>query len=596
MAVARELGAASPSTPAQRQALAQAIGAAALAAQGRWSDAERLFDAAFATLRKATGKRPRPPGAAGARAGVRTGAARAGHAGAHLDKALKFCLTEGGKRDPVLDTPLGAIALAIQMRLGVVPRDLKPFLPYGSQWGYRSGVSRVVSPLDLGRWLMRSWLKEGSMAEPLPPGEADAAQHLKSALDAAGLDAQAEQLDAAMRVLAGEGVAPAWFFVPAGLRALAGRARGAARARRAGRRAGRGGRDHAHRLAARDRRPRRGARPRAAGEQARRARLGARPKEISLTKLQRGATLAPRHDAAVIRAIRAEALGRGLRLRPRAGGRRAGRPSVRGVRRGARRSVRRARRGRPGTRGRRRRRAAARCACTPALQVAADSATPRWGGSEAERKELEALRLVSVWRDGPQRARLVRLSPSQKRVAQLLGPDGLDLPRQGAMQLQEVLAGLGSHFRIHADDAATAQAAREVAPESRLRAELQPIGDGLQLRLVAAPFGAEYASVGPRLVPGRGRARVVATLKGESLGVQRDLAREREHLGSVLETCPMLDELPLDAPCEWQLDTPDDALGLLERLQQHHAIIALDWPQGRPVRVAAGALPRQPPR
>ena len=62
--------------------------------------------------------------------------------------------------------------------------------------------------------------------------------------------------------------------------------------------------------------------------------------------------------------------------------------------------------------------------------------------------------MASIWRDGPQRAKLIRLSASQKRVAQLLGPTGLDIPRQGAAQLQEVLSGLGSHFRIHADDAA----------------------------------------------------------------------------------------------------------------------------------------------
>jgi len=226
----------------------------------------------------------------------------------------------------------------------------------------------------------------------------------------------------------------------------------------------------------------------------------------------------------------------------------------------------------------------------PALQVANDAATARWAGSEAEQKELDALRLVSIWRDGPQRAKLIRLTASQKRVAQLLGPKGLDIPRQGAAQLQEVLTGLGSHFRIHADDAETAQAARELPAESRLRAELQPVGDGLQLRLVVAPFGADYATVGPRLIPGRGRARVVATLKGESVGVQRDLKLERQHLEYVLDACPMLPELPQDAPCEWLLDTADDALALVERLQPHTSILALDWPQGRPMRVASGAL------
>ena len=311
-------------------------------------------------------------------------------------------------------------------------------------------------------------------------------------------------------------------------------------------------------------------------------------KEVPLSRLQRGAqTLAPA-DAGVVRAIRQELFGRGLRLdlaqamgalftHPHVAFSESPEQFVELVEAGPELEV--------VDEGER-----LRVRMQPSLQVATDAATARWAGSEAEQKELDALRLVSIWRDGPQRAKLIRLSDAQKRVAQLLGPLGLDIPRQGAAQLQEVLTGLGSHFRIHADDAQTAQAARELPAESRLRAELQPVGDGLQLRLVAAPFGADYAAVGPRLVPGRGRARVVATLKGESVGVQRDLKLERQHLEWVLDTCPMLPELPPDAPCEWLLDAADDALALVERLQPHTSILALDWPQGRPVRVASGAL------
>ena len=585
MATARAVTAPPPSE-AGRRAFAQAIGAAALTAQGRWSDAEPEFDAAFAALRKVTGKRRGlvPPGVSLAN----VLALLAQQTPAHLDKALKFCLAEGGKREPTLDHPLGAVALAIQMRLGAVPRDGKPFLPYGSQWGYRSGASRVISPLDHNRWLMRAWLKEGSVAEGLPPAEADAAQHLKSACESAGFEALAEQLGAALRVLGGE-PAPAWFFVPAGLErwqvALAAlRALGEPAAAPAAAAKADDNRivwliETADHGAISDLVPH---------EQKRGARGWGQLKEVPLSRLQRGAQALAPADAAIARSIRQENFGRGVRLdiaqavgalfgHPHVAFADApdqfielveGSPELDVVDEGPRLRVR----------------------LLPEMEVPNDNAVARWAGSEAEQKELAALRLVSIWRDGPQRARLIRLTASQKRVAQLLGPTGLDIPRQGAAQLQEVLSGLGSHFRIHADDAATAQAARELPAEARLRAELQPVGDGLQLRLVAAPFGADYATTGPRLIPGRGRARVVATVKGESLGVQRDLKLERAHLESVLDACPMLPELPLDAPCEWLLDAADDALALVERLQPHTAILALDWPQGRPVRVDPGAL------
>ena len=575
-----------PTSAAGRRALAQAIGSAALATQGRWSDAEPEFDAALAALRKLTGKRRALVPLSVALPNVL--ALLAQQTPAHLDKALRFCLAEGGKRDPVLEHPLGAIALAIQMRLGAAPREIKPFLPFGSQWGYRA-ASRVVSPLDHNRWLMRAWLKEGSLAEGLPPAEADAAQNLKSAYDAAGFDGLAEQLGAALRVLGGE-PAPSWFFVPAGLErwqvALAAlRALGEPGTAAPASAASAPDSRVVWLIESGDNGAIRGLVPH---EQKRGTRGWGALKEVPLSRLQRGAQTLTPADAGVVRAIRQETFGRSLRLDlAQAVGALFGHPHVafsdapeqfielveagpelEVVDEGERLRVR----------------------MQPSLQVATDAATARWAGSEAEQKELDALRLVSIWRDGPQRAKLIRLTASQKRVAQLLGPTGLDIPRQGAAQLQEVLTGLGSHFRIHADDAETAQAAREIVPESRLRAELQPVGDGLQLRLVAAPFGADYAAVGPRLIPGRGRARVVATLKGESVGVQRDLKLERQHLESILDTCPMLEELPPDAPCEWLLDQADDALALVERLQPHTSILALDWPQGRPVRVAPGAL------
>ena len=49
-----------------------------------------------------------------------------------------------------------------------------------------------------------------------------------------------------------------------------------------------------------------------------------------------------------------------------------------------------------------------------------DDAAPRWAGSAQEQKELDALRLVTVLRDGPQHARLIRISAAQRRVAELV--------------------------------------------------------------------------------------------------------------------------------------------------------------------------------
>jgi hypothetical protein len=56
---------------------------------------------------------------------------------------------------------------------------------------------------------------------------------------------------------------------------------------------------------------------------------------------------------------------------------------------------------------------------------------------------------------------------------------------------------------VHAD---SLQAARQVSSDSRLRAELSPVGDQLSLRLVVTPLGPD----GPRLPAGSGRLQLMA--------------------------------------------------------------------------------------
>ncbi|MEO8297602.1 MAG: DEAD/DEAH box helicase [Burkholderiales bacterium] len=564
---------------AQWAASAQALLAAQAALAGRWAEAEQGFDAALGVLRKLTGKRRGLLGPLPMTLYVLSLLAQ--QSPAHLDKALRACLAESGKREPVPDQPFGLMAAALQMRSGQRPREPGWFAPQ-THGGH-------VAQLDWWRWLMRAWLKEGSSPEPLPAGQADAAQRLQARLAHGGLQGLCAQLEAALRVLAGE-AAPAGFFVasvqegwqrkldalravvePEAARALRSEAKDAPVTRLL------------WLLRIDEQGQVLGLQPQ---EQSRGTRGWGKPREVPLSRLQRTAEALSPQDATLARCIRQDTNSRQWRIdlatalaalighpclafeeRPsqfialhEAG------PELDVVREGELLRVR----------------------MLPTLHAL--STTLRYGASVIEQREAEALRALTVLPDGPQRARLVRLTPAQQRVAQLLGPQGLEVPQQGAAQLQEVLRGLGTHFQIHADDAHAAQPAREVPAEPRLRAELTPVGDGLQLRLVAAPFGADYAADGPRLIPGRGRAHIVATLRGEALGVQRDLVRERSHLETVLDACPMLIDLPPEAPCEWTVDEPDQVLALVERLGPLNALMSLDWPQGKAVRVDNAGL------
>lgn len=198
---------------------------------------------------------------------------------------------------------------------------------------------------------------------------------------------------------------------------------------------------------------------------------------------------------------------------------------------------------------------------------------------ETVRKELEALRFISVLRDSPQRVRVIRLNPAQRRAAQLVS-GRFSVPASAQADLQAALGALTGHFHVHSDEVAAA--ARQVACETQLHAELSPAGNGLMLRLVVAPLGVQ----GPRLMPGHGRARVMASIGGESVGTERDLAAEQTHLDAVLTALDFLDPPePLGTACEWVVDEPDLALSMVERLPGLSAVTAIDWPRGKAVRV-----------
>jgi hypothetical protein len=166
------------------------------------------------------------------------------------------------------------------------------------------------------------------------------------------------------------------------------------------------------------------------------------------------------------------------------------------------------------------------------LQPRCARARPSYGASAEEQKAAEALAATTVLRDGAQRARVVCFTPAQRRAALLLGA-GLSVPKFAASQLQPVLQGLGAHFDVHAD---SVPSARDVPADSRLRAELTPLGEGLRLRLVVTPFGPD----GPRTAPGHGRSRMIAAVRGEPLAAQRDLEAERRNVAAVIDPCGML--------------------------------------------------------
>jgi superfamily II DNA or RNA helicase len=190
----------------------------------------------------------------------------------------------------------------------------------------------------------------------------------------------------------------------------------------------------------------------------------------------------------------------------------------------------------------------------------------------AESERRNSIRIV---RDGADRARLIRIGSAQRRVAELVAKRWA-VPAAAQAELEAALRVLSGHFQLHSD----AAAGEAVASESRLRAQLSPQGEGLQLRLLVQPFG----SFGPAVAPGRGRARLLTLKDGLNLSTERDLEAEAGHLAAVLEALPFLEGAQTD-DTSWLLADPEQALAAVEQLPTLPALAGVDWPRGKPVRV-----------
>jgi superfamily II DNA or RNA helicase len=190
----------------------------------------------------------------------------------------------------------------------------------------------------------------------------------------------------------------------------------------------------------------------------------------------------------------------------------------------------------------------------------------------AQRDRLDNLRIV---REGADSARLIRITPAQRRVAELV-TQRWAVPVDAKSEIDAALRVLAGHFQLHSD----AAAGEAVPSDARLHAQLVPHGDALQLRLLVQPFG----GFGPTLLPGAGRRRLITLHEGLSLSTERDLDAEAAHLAAVLDELPFLGDSDT-GDGSWRLEDPELALAAVERLPQLPAVASLDWPRGKPVRV-----------
>lgn len=545
-----------------------ALQAYALAQEGKWAEAQALYEAAMKKRQVEIGAKKRvfPVSIAW----IYPLTLLAQQTPAHLERARKFCVGESGKRDPDTTSGWGQWVHAIDIRRGDAEPD--PAL-YKAAEHYTQHVS-----LDhLWRLLLAAWLGMDAMrgaSKTYRTALSTMAQHQTERLNHCGLNWLASMAEGAKSLINGQepppgffvaGKAEHWREVLSALQSLGSDAPARSESGETSRfiwmlDIGKGGALLGIQSM----------------EQKRGARGWSKPKAVTLSKIAGNPHLSP-WDAKVANCIRTEKYGRRNALLDLPNAMQAlighpavalsskpeqlvelseGTPEIEVIHQGDKITLK----------------------VTPPLRESAPA--DKYYYDAEEKREAEALRLITLVQDSAQRVRLFRFTPSQRRAAQLLA-EKVTIPASAQQELHTAMQALSSHFQLQADHL---QAAREIPAESRLRAELSPVNDGLLLRLVATPLGTE----GPRLVPGSGRTRLMALVSGESVGTTRQLEIERTHLDAVLDALPFLENCTGDADqCEWDVAEPEDALALVEILPTLPAIAALDWPKGKAVKVVS---------
>ena len=172
-----------------------------------------------------------------------------------------------------------------------------------------------------------------------------------------------------------------------------------------------------------------------------------------------------------------------------------------------------------------------------------------------------------------------RVDPQHQQVSEILGQDGLLVPKKAKQQVIDSISSIASMLTVQSDIGGQSSHAETVEADSRLHIHLQPVGEGIQIDVFVQPF----ADGGPVYKPSAGGATVLAEIDGKQLQTTRDFTQERHYLEQVLENCS---ELYHATDAKWLLDDAEMALEALLQLQALDDFAVLEWPKGKAIKIS----------
>ena len=176
------------------------------------------------------------------------------------------------------------------------------------------------------------------------------------------------------------------------------------------------------------------------------------------------------------------------------------------------------------------------------------------------------------------RYKVYDLTIQQYQILQILLEQKIVVPEAGKEKLVQLLGGFSKHMTVHSDLLATESEntnVKEVKPDTRIRVQLLPLGDGLKAELYAKPFGTHP----PYCKPGKGGKVLIANENGTQLQVKRNLKQESDFADTILNDIQTLESLDITDDLI-AFDDPMDSLHLLDILATHQDKCVVEWPEG----------------
>ena len=183
--------------------------------------------------------------------------------------------------------------------------------------------------------------------------------------------------------------------------------------------------------------------------------------------------------------------------------------------------------------------------------------------------------------EGPHLFKIIKVTPEHHRILEILGQNGLIIPKTGKDQVMETLGSLSASVTIHSEIGQPTADIPEILADNTPVFQLTPVGNGFRLAILIRPFGVH----GPYVQPGYGAISIIAEITGKRLQTTRQLLEETRLCQHIIAKCSILS--PLECiDYQYYLNDTESCLTLLEELDPLQNMIRIEWPEGEKLKLA----------